>query len=226
MIRLAAPMLLSLALLGTAAAEERGLRGFTGVDARGDVRVEAMVGPSFSVRVEGADAEDVVTSVNNGTLRITPRHLSWFGDGPNLDAVVYVSAPRFDSFVALRGAELIVTGPVSADDIALRAMQGAALRIDDVRAQELDIRAAQGGSVDARGRCGTVHARASMGGALDAQAVECERAHVSASMGGVVSVYASEAVEGGASMGGMVDVSGAPQNNDFSAFMGGAISID
>ncbi|MGE0595135.1 MAG: DUF2807 domain-containing protein [Hyphomonadaceae bacterium] len=226
MHRILAPFVLALCLAAPASADQRALSGFSAIWASGKFRVEASVGDSYSVRVDGRDAADVVTTVNDGALRISQRGTYWFGGAPELDAVVHVTAPSYDSFAAQRGAEMRVQGPVSAQEMSLSAIQGGALRIEDLRADQLNARASQGGAVDARGQCGVVRANASMGGALNAEGVECERAEVSASMGGVASVFARETVDANATMGGAIDVSGDPTRNDTSAIMGGAISIN
>jgi hypothetical protein len=226
MTRLLAPALLALLLAAPAAADTRDLSGFSGVNASGRLRVEVSVGPSYSVRVTGTDSDRVVTNVSRGELRIAQRDNSWFGPHRALDAVVLVTAPRFDALRASRGVELQAEGPINASELALSAVQGAALHVSGVNADELDIRASQGGAVEAAGECGAVRASASMGGVLDAEDVDCARAYVSASMGGVVQVHARDLVEANASMGGSIDVSGSPAQNNSRSLMGGAISLN
>jgi hypothetical protein len=65
-----------------------------------------------------------------------------------------------------------------------------------------------------------------MGGVLSAGQLQCESASVSASMGGVAKVHANTSVQASASMGGTIEVSGAPEQRNVSGVMGGSIGFD
>jgi len=226
MRRLIAPALLALALAGPAAADTRDLSGFREIHSAGKFDVEFTQGDAYSVRVNGSDAADVITRVTGNALRITQRGNSWFGGNRRLDARVVVTAPRIEALSAARGASVRAEGEISAPDLTLSAVQGGALNVASLAADELSLHASQGGAIEASGQCGTVRASASMGGALSADGVNCARAHASASMGGVASVHAREFLDASATMGGAVNVSGHPTQNDTSSMMGGAISIN
>lgn len=226
MTRLIAPALLALALAAPAAAETRDLSGFREIHAAGKFDVEITQGDTYSVRVTGSDAANVITRVSGEELRITQRGNSWFGGARQLDARVVVTAPRIEALSAARGASVRADGEISAPDLTLSAVQGGALNVASLAADELSLHASQGGALEAAGQCGTVRASASMGGSLSADGVNCARAHASASMGGVASVHAREFLDASATMGGAVNVSGRPTQNDTSSMMGGAISIN
>lgn len=214
----------SLCFAAPAFADNRNLSGFTSVGASGRFSVEITQAETYSVTVDGRDADEVETSVSGDRLRIRQRG-AWFGLGRReLDAVVRVALPQVEDLSVAAGAELTADA-ISTGDIGLSAAQGGELLVRDLRANSVSLSAAQGGMLSAAGVCQTVDASAAMGGIVDAERLDCADAHASAAMGGVVEIHARLAVDASAAMGGVIDVTGSPETRSASASMGGDINI-
>lgn len=206
MNRFVAPALIAVVLaLPAASAEPRNLSGFHHIAAENGVEVELSIGPRFSVEVTGRNGRDVRTEVRNDTLRIS-RNMPWFGLGVrNFDGHVRVTMPALQGISVARGATLNASG---------------------VNANELDISAAMGGTIEIAGACRTLDASVAMGGVLSAENLHCDTANISAAMGGTADIFAARSYDASASMGGTIDVSGPAQRGDVSTSMGGTVSQD
>ncbi len=193
-----------LALFVSADAAPRRVGAFSAIEAGGRFKVEVVIGPHQSVDIVGADADEIAAAVRGDELLLTPTRRTWFGPEPAFDAVVRITTPRLDRLQAMRGAEVSVT---------------------NLSANAINLDASMGGQLEASGVCSNLRASASMGGMVDARALQCANANASASMGGMVDVHAREGVDASASMGGSVDVRGAPARRSSHAAMGGAVNF-
>src|SRR5690606_35425883 len=104
--------------------------------------------------VTGADADRVITEVDDGTLKIRQRNRPWFGSR-QLDATVRVSMPELEELAGARGAEISATG---------------------IEANSFDVAAAMGAVVQLSGTCRSLDAAAAMGGDIRAEGLHCETA--------------------------------------------------
>jgi hypothetical protein len=193
----------AMALATAAVAETRpGLRGFDSVNAEDNLNVEITLGPQYAVSVTGSDAARVRTEVRDDTLRIRRTNRPWFGGNPPMDATVRVVMPRLVSLAASRGAEV---------------------EAQDITAEDIELAAAMGGSIEISGTCVSLDAAAAMGGSLDARNFHCANADVSAAMGGSAEVFASTFYDAAASQGASIEISG-DGRGDVSTAMGGSVS--
>lgn len=200
---LAVPAILALALVSSAAAETRSLAGFDSVNAEDRLDVEVVVGPAFSVQIEGRDAGRVRTFVRDHQLHILQANRPWFGETPRLDARVRVTMP---------------------DIAGLSAARGALVNAADVRVEDMSLSAAMGGEVTITGACANLDVAVSMGGVIHAGDFHCSTADAAASMGGEARIYADRSLDASASMGGVVNVAGSPPTTDVSTSMGGEVN--
>jgi Putative auto-transporter adhesin, head GIN domain len=196
----------ALALNGAAGADTRklDLPAFTGIEASEGIEVVIVQGARQDVSIEGAQAGVVGAHVRGGRLHLVRRGWTWFGGEGDVDAKVTVTAPAISR---------------------ISAAQGAHVEAHNLLAGDLRLGATQGGVIDAAGRCSRLSADASMGGMVDAKALDCGNVEASASMGGAAEVSASERVVARASMGGQVGVAGEPAQRDVSMIMGGMVTI-
>lgn len=202
------PILLAAALAAAAApaqAELRDISGFTRVEASGIYRVEVTHGLGYSVDVSGSEANLIATERDGRTLEIRSTARHWWGGQRAVDALVRVTMPGVEALTATRGVRMTARD-VNAADLALDVSAGSSLAIDGI--------------------CERLHAAASMGASLNAEALACASANVDASMGANVKVRAREAVAAEASMGANVRVAGAPARQSVTATMGGDVRIE
>lgn len=220
-----APVLIILALAGTAAAETRDLSGFRSVHAEDRLTVSVTSGDHYSVEVTGADAARVRTRLDGRTLYIEDARRPWFGRSPRLDAQVRIAAPSLERVSAARGADLSADfAGRHCDDFSAAAAMGGEASIMGLECDTVSSSAAMGGSIRIAGTCRTARASAAMGGSIRAEALRCETVDASASMGGDINAFASQTYDASASMGGSINVAGGGRATDTSAAMGGSIT--
>lgn len=178
---------------------------FHAIEAGGGMRVEVEHGDTPAVWLDGDadDFDDVRVRVRNGRLDIgRDTGLFNFGSGP--DVTVHVVASGIDSLDFGQGVSARVTG-LDADDLEVEISTGSAARLE--------------------GRCTRLDVDVSTGGSLQASDLVCEDVEASASTGGGATLHATHSVSGRASMGGDLDVYGAPEVHDLRMSMGGSIRI-
>jgi len=203
------PAIASLVLIGAAAhAETRRVNAITTIstiEADGRFKLEIVGGDTAGATLAGApeDIARVGIRYRDGELRLREKCRVFCGND-NLDVVVRVVAPQLTSLQLAKGVEATAT---------------------DLAAQSLTLEVAMGATLRASGRCDTLEADVTMGGALSAKDLECRRVEVDATMGGAAAVRAIEEAKADASMGGAVTVHGNPPRMDSRSAMGGAISL-
>lgn len=178
---------------------------FHAIEAGGGMRVEVEHGDTPAVWLDGDadDFDDVRVRVRNGRLDIgRDTGLFNFGSGP--DVTVHVVASGIDSLDFGQGVSARVTG-LDADDLEVEISTGSAARLE--------------------GRCTRLDVDISTGGSLNASDLVCEDVEASASTGGGATLHATHSFSGRASMGGDLDVYGAPEAHDLRMSMGGSIRI-
>lgn len=224
MKRLLLPAAFFLALAAPAAAETRDLTGFTGVSAADRVTVEIVTGQNYAVEVTGRDAGRIRTHVAGAVLRISDRNRPWFGEAPDLDAHIRITAPALRTIAASRGAELEanINDPCANLDVA--AAMGAQAKVIAPQCGALDASASMGGSVELQGACRALSASASMGGVIRASEMQCVDVDASASMGGEIEAYASRSYDASAGMGGSIELAGTATTREATSSLGGSIT--
>lgn len=185
--------------------QEIDVADFHAIEAGGGMRVEVEHGDTPAVWLDGdaQDFDDVSVRVRNGRLDIgRDTGLFNFGSGP--DVTVHVVASGIDSLDFGQGVSARVTG-LDADDLEVEVSTGSAARLE--------------------GRCTRLDVDISTGGSLRASDLICEDVDASASTGGGATLHATQSFTGRASMGGDLDVHGAPDAHDLRMSMGGSIRI-
>ena len=170
---------------------------FSAIEISGAYELDVEVGGDYGVRLTGseADLERAEASVRNGALmlgsRKRQRSEKRHGDHESLRAVV--TMPALD--------RLSVSGVVDAD---IRGVDAGAFRVT----------LSGVGEVNVTGRCGTIDARVSGVGELNARALECETADVALSGMGEASVFARDAAKAEVSGMGEINIYGSPKTVD------------
>ncbi len=180
---------------------------FTQVHARDGAVVKVQVGASSqSVRIEGDEvhASRLRTRIEGGVLTVGPRR-SWAG--------LFTSTSVYN-------ATVIVTVETLND---VRASNGAQVEARGFGVQAVNAAATNGAILKLSGGCSTLEARAARGAIIEAGGLLCEAVSARASMGGEVEASASASKAMSASMGGIVDISGAGTVVTSRSSMGGDI---
>jgi len=196
-----------LALAGAAHAETRALSvtALRSLDVEGQFEVTVAAGaPSAVLEGSAADLARVGVATTATGLRVW-RKCNLFCDRNRFDVKLRVTAPALSALEFSKGAEATVTGAT---------------------APQLQVNVSMGGTLEISGACDALTARASMGGTLSAERLVCRAATIEAAMGGTVEAHATESVNARATMGGTIDIAGAPARVDSDSSMGGTIDAD
>ncbi len=173
------------------------LRDFSAIEISGAYELDVAVGEAYSVVLSGPADEmaRVEARVSNGALKLGSRKRALgekrHGDHESVRAVV--TMPSLD--------RLAVSGVVEAD-------------ISGVRAGAFRVNLSGVGEVTIAGACGSLDARVSGVGELNARALECDNADVALSGMGEASVYAREAATAEVSGMGEINIYGSPKTVD------------
>jgi len=218
--------LLALALIAPApvGAETRQVSGFNAVSVADRIEVEVATGERFSVEVTGRDAGRISTRLDGRTLRIRDQNRPWFGETPELDAHVRITAPALSGVSAARGADLRAAIGEGCRGLDVAVSMGGEALVTIVRCERISASASMGGDMRIEGACDTLSASASMGGVIRADELRCTSVTASASMGGDIEAYASNSSDANASMGGAIAIVGNPGSSSHSTALGGSVS--
>lgn len=175
-----------------------------------DVYLEpAAEGEEESVHIDDTyDDDDAVNIVIRGRqLKIS--QLDGWTRRNNRRVRVLVKYGSLRSIRALAGAEVEGAETLVADYLDLKCGSGAKLRLD-LRVQNLEGNASEGGDLRLSGQCKRQEVSANTGGIYDAAELTALETEVKANTGGRAVVVATERLDANASTGGEVRYSGNP----------------
>ncbi len=180
--------------------------GFDRIEITGVYELDVRVGADYSVELTGKDfeMERVEVILDDGTLEfgMKKKKRKWGRNRDGISAVV--------TMPSLRALEVsgVVDGVVSGID-----------------AEEFEVKISGVGDIELDGECGTLDARLSGVGDLDAKDLECNKVEVRVSGVGDANVYARDEVDARVSGMGSIDVYGSPKTVSKSNGMFADISI-
>jgi hypothetical protein len=215
---------LSLLLAGPLAAqstsEDRNVTAFSELRTQQGIDVYLTQGSRESLRieVEGAQLEDVMSTVEGNVLKLSmPNDWSWTS-GRRVTA--HVGFVRLTAISASGGADVHSRNALRLDDLEVAASGGSDVDLD-VQARNLELTVSGGSDLDLRGSTSSLTIAASGGSDADASSMAAERVELRVSGGSDASVRASAAIEIDASGGSDIEVAGNPAernvNNDRSS---------
>ncbi len=193
--------LLALAAAGPAIADDDelisntyDLSGFDAIDVAGVYELDVRVGGDFSIALSGPAYEmnRVEVSVKNGALVLDQRKRQRGEKNRN----------------NREGVEAVITLPALTGLTVSGVVDG---EIEGVDSDQFNIKISGVGDVHIAGQCGTLDAKLSGVGDLDARSLECRSADVTVSGVGSAVVFASDEVEARVSGMGDIDVYGSPE---------------
>lgn len=188
--------------------QTRDLSGFAGIAVSGGIDLELQQGDDFLVEVTGANADDVITEVKDGTLVIHRQgRKSLFGWWPGSSATVRL--PVLESLAASGGSDVDAADQFHGDRLDVVASGGSDVEIT-VAVTSLNIEASGGSDFDLSGTADTAVLRASGGSDLNGRSFRAREVQLHTS-GGSDSVFGvDERLSGDASGGSDVTYIGNP----------------
>jgi hypothetical protein len=198
--------------------ETRNLTGFDAIEVSHGIDLHIRQGENFRVEVEtsGASASDIITEVDNGTLRIgqrreTFRLFGWFDDSS-----VDVTLPSLRSLQASGGSDVDTDGLLSGESLRISASGGSDVDID-VAVNELEVEASGGSDTRLTGTAASLRADTSGGSDLSARGLTVDEAILRSSGGSDISITVLERIVARASGGSDIRYAGDPDVVDINA---------
>jgi hypothetical protein len=171
------------------------------------------------VEITGDDIQDVEVINKNGKLKIRMKLDKSFNGERTFVSVYYTNLEIID---ANEGAYITANELIEQDQIALKAQEGARLKIG-LDVDKVNIRAVTGGIVETRGRANSQDIVLNTGGIYEGKDFETKTTKVDIKAAGEANVNASENVDARVIAGGDVYIYGNPQNIKEKTTFGGRI---
>lgn len=216
-------------LASVAAAETRtyDVPGFSRIDVSTGLTLVYEAGPGQSVVAEtdNGDFDKLSVAVEGDTLVLKRNGRNWTWGGNNRDRfTITVSAPAISGLEASSGSSATANG-FAGNAIELDANSGASLRASGIDGSEVSLDVSSGASLSAAGTCGTAQLEASSGASLNAETLRCQSVIADASSGASIEAYATTSVDGDASSGGSISVTGGATDVTVDKSSGGSVSV-
>ena len=207
----------------TAQEESRQLDSFNELRANGDVVVELMTGKSNSamVSVTSGDQSDVLTTVENGILRIKWKKNV---DSSNRTAKVKLYHSNLNTIVANAGAKINSTEVITKDAFNVDASSGSKINVA-VDCSSLEVECSSGAGITISGKATSQQVEASSGGSYKATDLITDTTNIEVSSGASAKVHATKNLNAEASTGGSVKYAGNPANKEIEEnfYSGGSV---
>lgn len=179
--------------------------GFTKLKTSAGVSVTFETAPDYSVNAtfKKGTPENLKIRQYGDTLTLSQKNGKW---GKSYNIHVHITGPELSEIHASSGSTFSATG---------------------IAAQDFEVDASSGASVDLSGTCTDFEAEASSGSSIDAKDLECQRAEVDASSGASVRAYATDYAESDPSSGASVRFYGNPaEQKAKKSWSGGSTNFD
>lgn len=206
------------------------LTSFNRIDVFGPFKVELIKADKELVELEyrNIDRDDIITTVNKGTLNLKVRNKHYFDEWSSNDypktryIKVKVYYTEIDDIEAQAGAQVASSGAIKSKNLAIEASMGAEIRLH-VISKNLYTKLNMGAIMDLEGQTENLEVKANMGAVLNATQLASKVVYVNANMGAEVEVRASDEIEVNAGFGATVDYKGSPSVRHTSRNFGGEI---
>jgi len=214
------------------------LAGFDSVNITTGVRAIVTTGGAHSVRVEARDQttlDRLDVSTVGGRLHIgfARNFLDLVLSGALIDLIRFGADFNVTAYItlpALNGAEASSGGRVEATNVKSErfradASSGGQVTLLAVSGGVFRAEVSSGGRIEIEGSATELDASASSGASLRADRLTAQQGRLEASSGGKLEATITTRVRANASSGGLVEISGNPQERDINSSSGGQVSI-
>lgn len=198
----------------------RNLSSFSEISVSEAIKVELVKGNTEKAEVEvsGTDAENVLTEVSGGRLKV---HMA-SGNWKNVDAYVKVTYRSLEEIDVSSAGRVSTESAITSDRMEMDISSAAkADLIFNVGQMEVDISSA--GSLNAEGEVDEIEVDVSSAGSMSAYDLECKTADLAASSAGSVKITVTQQIDARASSGGSIRYKGNPDKERVSSSAGGSV---
>ncbi len=208
-----------------ASKETRSVTGFHGISVSSgiDLYLTQKTTEEVVVEAESDDLDKIITTVEDGILKIYIKQKSWLNMNWNHDhRKVYVSFIKLDKLQASSGSDVSSESALKLDKLNLDASSGSDVKLE-LEANELIAESSSGSDITLKGKVAVFHVSASSGSDIDAANLESKKCHASTSSGSDIKITVTDELEANASSGGDISYSGNPASKDINESSGGDV---
>uniref|UniRef100_UPI0040494813 head GIN domain-containing protein n=1 Tax=Flavobacterium sp. TaxID=239 RepID=UPI0040494813 len=199
---------------------EKKLGEFNKVTAFDKIDVTLIQGTENKIILHGPGANEVEIVNKNGELKIKmPFTKMLTGDG--ISATVYFT--KLDAVEANEGSRIATKDAISAISFDIICKEGSEIKLFNLQADKLEVRATQGSIVTIKGNVKNQDILSNSGGKYDGQDCITEQTVVTVNAGGIASVYATDFVDAKTRAGGDITIYGNPKQINQKTVAGGSI---
>ncbi|MFB6320394.1 head GIN domain-containing protein [Saccharicrinis sp. FJH54] len=170
------------------------------------------------VKVKGAPLEDVITEVEDMTLKVRMKAKLL----QDVTVMVDVSYKQVKYIEANTGAYIETVRPLWGEKVKLYAITGGVIKAEST-VSEVEAVTSGASTIEIYGKAKQFDANANLGGKVDAFALKTGNVKVKSNSGSTINVYSSDSIQAKASVGGIINIKGDPSEKDFKTSLGGEI---
>jgi hypothetical protein len=208
---------------GNVTTQNRTMTGeFTKVKAEKGLDIVIEQAPSPMVIVEADDnlQGKILTTVENGVLKITCEYNSYI----NVKAKkVTVKMPVIEGIETESGVSLRSEGVLKSNDIKISASSGSSIEVN-VESEKVTVESSSGSQINLSGKAINLSTSSSSGSSIEAGNLIANDVEADASSGSSTSVHAAVSINAGASSGSSIEYKGNPKKITKDESSGGGIS--
>ncbi|MDX8338082.1 head GIN domain-containing protein [Draconibacterium sp. IB214405] len=203
----------------------RKVKGFNAIKVSTGIDLYLTMGDAEEVKVVADDdiIDDLVTEVENGTLKIYMKRQNWFnwGNG-NETRKAYVTVKELEKLSASSGSDVETTNTIEGESLEVSCSSGSDVELD-VHYKNLSVDTSSGSDAKLRGKVKTLKVGASSGSDIKAKDLESAICYADASSGSDITVSVSSEIYAHASSGADVAYYGDPEIRDTDESSGGDV---
>ncbi|MFB6343380.1 head GIN domain-containing protein [Saccharicrinis sp. FJH62] len=170
------------------------------------------------VKVKGAALEDVITEVEDMTLKVRMKAKLL----QDVTVMVEVSYKQVKYVEANTGAYIETVRPLWGEKVKLYTITGGVIKAES-EADEVVAVTSGASTIEVYGKARKFDASANLGGKIDAFELKTGNVMVKSNSGSTVNVFSSDSIEAKASVGSTINVKGDPTEKNFKTSLGGEI---
>ncbi len=205
--------------------EIRNVKDFNAIKVSTGIDIYLKMGDSEEVKVVADDdiIDDLITEVDNGTLRIHMKKSNWNFLGFSKTRKVYVTVKELNEIDASSGSDVKSENTLKGETLKVKASSGSDVTLDIVY-KNFSLDTSSGSDAKLSGKTKNFEAEASSGSDIHARDLESVICKVHVSSGSDASVTVSDELYARASSGADVYYYGNPQVKDIDESSGGDVT--
>lgn len=218
-------ILFAFSLPALAESEKRDLEGFHAIEIGGGIDLYVREGDQFSVEVVSTrgDTDDILTEINDDTLKIHHKHLMSATESLFANSTVNITLPALESLSASGGSNVKGENTFSGDRLEINTSGGSDLFIE-VDVDSLEFTASGGSDATLSGLVNQLRAQTSGGSDMHASGLTAKDADLTSNGGSDIAITVVDRLTAKASGGSDIRYSGNPGFTDIDDSSGADIT--